>query len=225
MVSVYGYIRVSTNKGQTTDNQRKEILDGGYNVPPENFFSETGVSGSVPQFKRPAFKAMFDVAEPGSVCVFSKIDRLGRDAHDILATVKAFKEKGIKVIVLQFGGVDMSSSAGKFLTSILAACAEMERDLCIERVNSGLARAAEEGKVFGPPLKLVPDTLVDLCVDKKNGYTYDMLATKYNLQRTLIARNVSRWKDDLAGYREEYFKREEQYKQSEIERLRRKKAA
>lgn len=225
MVSVYGYIRVSTNKGQTTDNQRKEILDGGYNIPPENFYSETGVSGSVPQFKRPAFKALFDAAQAGDVCVFSKIDRLGRDTHDILATVKAFKQKGVKVIVLQFGGVDMSSSAGKFLTSILAACAEMERDLCIERVNSGLARAEEEGKIFGPPLKLTPETLNALCIDKAGGHTYDMLVIKYNLQRTLIARNVIRWKDDLSGYRNEYDKRSEQYKQSEMERLRRKRAA
>jgi DNA invertase Pin-like site-specific DNA recombinase len=54
IMAVYGYIRVSTEgKGQTTDNQRKLIVDAGIAVT--EFFSEDGVSGSVKAFERPAF--------------------------------------------------------------------------------------------------------------------------------------------------------------------------
>jgi hypothetical protein len=62
IMAVYGYIRVSTEgKGQTTENQRKLIVDGGIAV--SEFFSEDGVSGSVKASQRPAFSH-----DAGSLC-------------------------------------------------------------------------------------------------------------------------------------------------------------
>ncbi|WP_395408740.1 recombinase family protein [Pseudoduganella sp. UC29_106] len=58
----------------------------------------------------------------------SKLDRLGRDAPDVLATIKSLAGLGVEVVVLQLGKLDLTSPAGKLMLAMLAAVAEMERD-------------------------------------------------------------------------------------------------
>lgn len=71
----------------------------------------------------------------------SKLDRLGRDAIDILSTVKHLSERNIKVIVLQLGNTDLTSTTGELLLTMLSAVAEMERSIIVERTQAGLSRA------------------------------------------------------------------------------------
>lgn len=59
----------------------------------------------------------------------------------------------ISVIVLQLGKLDLASATGKMMLTMLAAVAEMERDLLVERTQLGLARAKTEGKTLGWPSK------------------------------------------------------------------------
>lgn len=219
MPTIFGYIRVSTNKGQTTANQRKEIEDNGYVVKEENWYSDAGVSGSTPQFERPAFKAMYSQMEDGDIIIVSKIDRLGRGAQDALNTISVLKKRGIKVVVIQFGGVDMNSTAGKLLTTVLSAVAEMERDLCIERITSGLVRTKAEGTILGPPLKITPDIMEILCDEREEGTSLTLLAEKYNINRSSIDRSVKQWAGKLPEYRKEYDTRLYQYKLAEEKRL------
>jgi DNA invertase Pin-like site-specific DNA recombinase len=61
----------------------------------------------------------------------------------------ALADRNIKVIVHQLGNTDLTSAAGSLLLSMLAAVAEMERDLLIERTQAGLSRAKAEGKKLG----------------------------------------------------------------------------
>lgn len=86
----------------------------------------------------------------------TKLDRLGRDARDIGATIKALAARCIEVIVLQLGKLDLTSAAGKLMLNMLATVAEMERDLLVERIQSGLARAKAEGKTLGRPQPAQP---------------------------------------------------------------------
>lgn len=88
--------------------------------------------------------------------VVSKLDRLGRDTQDIGATIKMLATRRVEVIVLQLGKLDLTSSAGKLMLTMLAAMAEMKRDLLAERIQSSLARAKGEGKTLGRPA-LTPD--------------------------------------------------------------------
>jgi putative DNA-invertase from lambdoid prophage Rac len=81
----------------------------------------------------------------------SKLDRLGRDAHDVGGTIKLLASRGIKVIVLQLGALDLTSPAGKMMLTMLAAVAELERDLLVERTQAGLQWAKQQGKVLGRP--------------------------------------------------------------------------
>jgi DNA invertase Pin-like site-specific DNA recombinase len=68
--------------------------------------------------------------------VVSKLDRLG-----VGSTIKHLASRGNKVIVVQLGVLDLASPAGKMMRTLLAAIAELERGLLVERTQAGLARA------------------------------------------------------------------------------------
>lgn len=221
MPKVYGYMRVSTKKNQTTENQKKEILDAGFAV--SEWFSEDAVSGTIEAFKRPLFTEMFEKCEKGDSIVIVKIDRLGRTSLDTLDTINKIKNKGVCLIVLQLGKMDITSPVGKMMINMLTAVAEMERDMLVERIHAGLERTKEQGTKLGPPLKLVPDVLEGMIEDRKAGKKLQEIATKYSVHSSLVDRNVKRWEGKMGEYRQEFEKRGQQYKMSMEKKL--KKAA
>lgn len=218
MPKVYGYLRVST-KGQTTENQKKEILDKGYAVT--EWFSEDATSGTTEVFSRPEFQRMMSLVEGGDIIVTVKIDRLGRTAADTLQAINKLKDMKLSVVIIQLGTTDMTSSAGKLLLTMLAAVAEMERDMLVERIHAGLERTKEQGTKLGPPLKLEPEVLNGMIEERKAGKKLQEIATKYNVHSSLVDRNVKRWEGKMVEYRQEFVSRGEQYKMSVERKLKR----
>ena len=108
----------------------------------------------MPTSERPGFGKLLDKLEAGDVLVVTKLDRLGRNAMDVRATVEALTGVGVRVHCLALGGVDLTSAAGKMTMGVIAAVAEFERDLLVERTQAGLARAKAEGKALGRPSAL-----------------------------------------------------------------------
>jgi putative DNA-invertase from lambdoid prophage Rac len=152
MSRVFAYCRVSTSD-QTTDNQLHEIAAAGFSVSKQRIVAET-VSGSVAANLRAGFAKLLDKLEAGDVLIVTKLDRLGRNAMDVRATVERLDEIGVRVHCLQLGGVDLTSPAGRMTMQVINAVAEFERDLLIERTHAGIERARAEGKHFGRPSAL-----------------------------------------------------------------------
>lgn len=95
----------------------------------------------------------------------NKLDRLGRDAIDVSTTVAKMECMGIRVHCLALGGGDLTSSAGKLTMGVINAVAQFERDLLIERTQSGLARAKAQGKPLGRPAALTSNQQADVRAD------------------------------------------------------------
>lgn len=144
MPRTFAYVRVSTT-GQTTENQIQEIEAAGFHIEPHRIVTET-VSGSVAIGQRRGFIRLMDKLEAGDVLIVTKLDRLGRDAIDVSATVGKLEELGVRVHCLALGGVDLASSAGKMTMNVINAVAQFERDLLIERTRSALARKFETSR-------------------------------------------------------------------------------
>src|SRR4029453_6494328 len=125
----------------------------GFNVEPRRTVTET-ISGSTPASQRSGFAKLVDRMEAGDVLVVTKLDRLGRNAMDVRATVEGLAGMGVRVHCLTLGGMDLTSPAGKMTMGVIAAVAEFERDLLIERTQAGLKRAKAEGKAIGRPSAL-----------------------------------------------------------------------
>ena len=106
----------------------------GFEVQIRRVVSET-VSGSLAARERVGFSKLVDRMEGGDVLVVTKMDRLGRNAMDVRATVELLASMGVKVHCLTLGGVDLTSSTGRMTMSVINAVAEFERDLLVERTN------------------------------------------------------------------------------------------
>lgn len=186
MPRTFAYVRVSTT-GQTTENQIHEIEAAGFHVEPRRIVTET-VSGSVAIAKRRGFARLMDRLEAGDVLIVTKLDRLGRDAIDVSTTVKKLEDLGVKVHCLALGGVDLASSAGKMTMNVINAVAQFERDLLIERTQSGLKRAKSEGKALGRPSTLGEKQKRNVRNDLAAGMSVSAVARKFNTSRQTIMR-------------------------------------
>jgi putative DNA-invertase from lambdoid prophage Rac len=149
MSRVFAYCRVSTTD-QTTQNQIIEIKAAGFTIEARRLIEES-ISGSVAAKLRPGFTKLIDKMEAGDILVVTKLDRLERNAMDVRATIEQLADLGVRVHCLALGGVDLTSPAGKMTMQVIAAVAEFERDLLIERTQSGINRAKAAGKQFGRP--------------------------------------------------------------------------
>ena len=186
MPRTFAYVRVSTT-GQTTENQIQEIEAAGFHVEPRRIVTET-ISGSVAIAQRRGFSRLMDKLEAGDVLIVTKLDRLGRDAIDVSTTVRKLEKLGVRVHCLALGGVDLASSAGKMTMSVINAVAQFERDLLIERTQSGLKRAKSEGKTLGRPARLNEKQKLDVLSDLAGGMSVSALARKFDTSRQTIMR-------------------------------------
>ena len=186
MPRTFAYARVSTT-GQTTENQIQEIEAAGFHVEPRRIVTET-VSGSTAIAQRQGFAKLMDRLEAGDVLIVTKLDRLGRDAIDVSLTVKALAGMGVRVHCLALGGVDLTSSAGTMTMNVLNAVAQFERDLLIERTQSGLKRAKAEGKTLGRPATLSEQQKQAVRDGLAAGESVSALARKLGTSRQTVMR-------------------------------------
>lgn len=190
MARTFAYCRVSTTD-QTTENQIQEIMAAGFAVEAHRIVSET-ISGSVAAMERPQFAKLSDRLERDDVLIVSKLDRLGRNAMDVRTTVERLAGAGVRVHCLALGGVDLCSSAGRMTMGVIAAVAEFERDLLVERTQSGLKRAREEGKALGRPALLSIAQQEEVRTKRAAGITLGNLAKEYGVTRSAIQRVAKR---------------------------------
>lgn len=186
MSRVFAYCRVST-ADQSSENQVREIQAAGFNIEPRRVIEET-VSGSTSAMERDGFRKLADRLEWDDVLVVTKLDRLGRNAMDVRATVEMLAAMKVRVHCLALGGVDLTSAAGKMTMGVIAAVAEFERDLLVERTQSGLARAKAQGKKLGRPSTLTAEQQTLVRRQRANGVSLGTIAKQLGVSRSVIQR-------------------------------------
>jgi putative DNA-invertase from lambdoid prophage Rac len=134
-MSRIAYFRVSTG-GQSIEAQRHALL-GQF----DREFVDEGVSGGTAAASRAGFADLLAyVREGDTVCVHA-LDRLGRDALDVQATVRHLIEKGVTLDVMGLGPI--GKGVGELIVAVLAQIADMERQRIRERCEAGRAVARE----------------------------------------------------------------------------------
>lgn len=186
MSRTFAYCRVSTSD-QTTDNQITEIRAAGFEVADNRVVTET-VSGSVAAMERPQFARLIDRVEAGDILLVTKLDRLGRNAMDVRSSVERLTVLGVRVHCLALGGVDLTSPAGKMTMGVIAAVAEFERDLLIERTQAGLSRAKAAGVRLGRKPVLNDSEQAAVVAKRRAGASLGSLAREFGVTRSAIQR-------------------------------------
>ena len=181
MNRVAGYIRVSSMnqvEGSSLDVQKTQIqaycqLKG---LELVNIYTEAAVSGGKPIDQRPEGSRLMESirAREISGMIIVKLDRGFRNTIDCLQTVDELDKLNVSLHIIDLGGssVDSQSPAGRFMLTVLAAAAEMERGQIKVRCNSGREKHRAEGKrigeiPFGWTLDADGETLIEVVEEQK----------------------------------------------------------
>ena len=182
------YFRVST--GDQSIEAQRHAMGGGF----DREFSDVGVSGGVLAADRPGFAKLLEQARRGDTLHVYAVDRLGRDALDIQATVKRLVDAGVVVDIHGIGAL-VGEIAGLVL-AVFAQLAEMERKRIIARTQAGreAARASlaatgltHRGKAsLGRPRAAEGQAVVEW--RRKTGASIKATATHFGISTATVKR-------------------------------------
>ena|SRR5215469_7702555 len=162
-----GYARVSTA------DQNPQLQFDAFSVAGVEKIYHEKVSGAAK--KRPEFNRMMQELRPGDVVVVWKLDRLGRTLRQVLDTIERIKDRGAHLRILT-QQIDTSTAMGKCMLAMVAAFAELERDLAIERTKAGLAAAAAQGRRGGARQQYAEEDIAAAATAFRDGATYKEIA-------------------------------------------------
>lgn len=188
---IFGYMRISTQKEkQTTDRQRitLEQYASDNNFKYDDIVEER-ISGTVKAENRPQFNILKSKLRADDILIITDIDRLGRNADDVIMEFKTLKSDGIRVIALdtpylnEWEKVQDSSIynmiADIFIT-LKAHMAQQEREKTVQRINQGLEVAKAKGKTLGRPKAELPKEFIKEYKKFKNGEYGNMSASGFS---------------------------------------------
>ena len=151
--AVFGYIRVSQAEGESgLATQRRILTDHG--LRDDRIFTDVASGRNM---RRPAWKQLREILQPGDVVVVPRIDRLARNLSEGLRTIEELHAQGIDIRSLAEGldtGDDSPTSR-----LMLLSLAKWERETIRDRIKAGVDRAAAEGRTGGRPPALDSEKL------------------------------------------------------------------
>lgn len=149
-----GYIRVST----VEQNEARQLKDLKENAKVEKVFLDK-LSGK--DTNRPQLNEMIDYVREGDTVIVSEYSRLARSTKDLLDIIETLTAKGVAVISLK-ENLDTSTPQGKFMLTVFAGIATLEREMMLQRQKEGIAIAKAEGKYKGRQPKGKPEDWQEL---------------------------------------------------------------
>jgi DNA invertase Pin-like site-specific DNA recombinase len=144
-----GYARVSTGH-QSLDQQVDALATAGADTA--RVYSDK-LSGTSTREQRPGLAALLDYAREGDAIVVVGIDRLGRNAAEVMTTIRDLGERGIVLRSLR-EGIDTANATGRMVAGVLASLAELELELGRERRAAAREARRARGQQIGRPKAL-----------------------------------------------------------------------
>lgn len=195
------YIRVSTDQQEiSVDVQLRQSEHyakfKGLKISPVNIFRDPDVSGRKVMFaKRSGAGALLETLREGHIkhLIVYKVDRLGRDAIDILETFRTLTQKlGVTVHFLDLGGDSLSSDSPitKFIVGMMALYAEMEVSYTRKRIKDAYDQKAIRGTNWGT----IPYGMMGVPTGKKNKSGGPELKLEPNPEEMKWLRMMVNWR-------------------------------
>ena len=191
-MKTYGYARVSTIRqiaGNSLEEQESVLSGRGcQQIVVEQYTGKTT--------DRPKLKELISILQPGDTLIVTKLDRLARTVREGSELIQELISKDITVIIDNMGTIS-NKPMDKLMLNVLLAFAEFERDMIVERTQSGKAIAKtkagfREGRPPTPQKKL--DNAVELI---NSGHSYKEVVDITGLSKSTIIRAVR--KNRVAG--------------------------
>ena len=186
-----GYIRVSTQH-QNTGRQHEDFSAKGITI--DKLYQEK-ISGK--NTDRPQLKAMLQYVREGDTVYAESFSRLARSTRDLLEIVEDLTSKGVQFVSLK-ENVDTSTPQGKFMLTVFAGLAQLERDTILQRQREGIDLCLSEGRAYGRPTAKISDTFATHYQQWKAGKikAVDFMKAE-NLPKSTFYKLVKRFEEDI----------------------------
>ncbi len=183
-----GYIRVSTIE-QNEERQRVALLNEGVENDALYVDKQSGKNTD-----REQLKAMLSFARKGDTVITESISRIARNTKDLLSIVEQLSNRGIEFVSLK-EKIDTSTPQGKFMLTVFAAMAELERETILERQREGIAIAKEAGVYKGrKPVEIDKAQFEKVVKEwRKGDITAREAMKRLNLKSNTFYRRVEEW--------------------------------
>jgi len=141
--------------------------------------------------KRPALDEALSYLRAGDTLVVSKLDRLGRSVRNLkqIADDLQARQVGLRAVSQ---GIDITTPGGRLFFHMLAAIAEFEYDLIVERTHDDLAAARARGRKGGPKFKMTPNKIAQARAMYDGGlHTVQDIADTLEVSRPAVYRHLT----------------------------------
>lgn len=178
-----GYARVSTSH-QSLNQQTDALSAAG--VDPLRMYTDK-LSGTSTREQRPGLAALLDYARPGDTIVTVGVDRLGRNAAEVMTTIRELSERQIVLRSLR-EGIDTSNATGRMVAGVLASLAELELELGRERRTAAREARKARGQHIGRPKALDASKAALAVRMHGSGESASTIATALGVSRATVYR-------------------------------------
>lgn len=196
---IFGYCRISTKKATQVTDRQVETLN---KYAKENDFQideivEERISGTVKADNREEYNKLKDKLRKGDIVLVTDVDRLGRNADDVIMELKELKSKGIRVIALDVPHMNDWNKANDssiydmiidIVITLKAHMAQQEREKTVSRINQGIASmpivdgkkvSKKTGNAQGRPKVELPKEFIKEYKKFKDGKYGNMSASAF----------------------------------------------
>jgi DNA invertase Pin-like site-specific DNA recombinase len=182
-----GYARVSTEH-QSLDQQTDALSAAG--VESGRLYCDK-LSGTSSRQQRPGLAALLDYAREGDAIVVVGIDRLGRNAAEVMTTIRELGERGIVLQSLREGIDTGHHATGRMVAGVLASLAELELELGRERRSASRDARRARGQSIGRPKALDQSKVALAQRMHASGESASTIAATLGVSRATIYRVLS----------------------------------
>lgn len=181
-----GYVRVSTGH-QSLDQQHDALVEAG--VDPARVYEDT-LSGTSTKEQRKGLSQLLDYARPGDTIVVVGIDRLGRNAAEVMTTIRDLGQRQIVLRSLR-EGIDSSNATGRMIAGVLASLAELELELQRERRAAARSARKSRGLSIGRPKALSDSQIRQAQQLRASGEPVPEIAATLGVSRATLYRALA----------------------------------
>lgn len=181
---IYGYVRVSTKnqlEGFGLETQKNEILE----KYPNAKILEEQFTGS--KLDRPILNDILDSLKANDTLIVTKLDRLARNTVEGIQIIEGLFNRGIAIHVLNVGLLE-NTTMGKFFLTTLLAVAEMERNIIIERTQSGKELAKQDINFKEGRPKIYKSKQIDHALYLLESHTYRQVTELTGISKSTLIR-------------------------------------
>jgi DNA invertase Pin-like site-specific DNA recombinase len=186
-----GYARVSTTH-QSLDQQMDALTAAG--VDGSRVYTDK-LSGTSTREQRPGLAALLDYARQGDAIVVVGIDRLGRNAAEVMTTIRDLGERGLVLRSLR-EGIDTSNATGRMVAGVLASLAELELELGKERRTAARDARRARGQSIGRPKALDRSKVALAQRMHAGGESAGTIASALGVSRATVYRVLAEVEDE-----------------------------